>query len=596
MRKVIKGINDLPTTNPSLIEEWDYEKNNIVVPEMFSRGSKAKVWWKCSKGHSWDATIASRASGGKGCPVCAGQKVVSGYNDLQTLFPDVAKYWDYEKNGKLKPSQVSSKTKRVVWWVCDKGHSYDMSVDKKTSRGFGCPICSNYRIVPGINDLATTNPELIFEWSQEKNGTLTPQQIGKNSTKRIWWICQKGHEWTATPHDRTQDNTGCPICSARRHTSFPEQAIYFYLKKVFPDTINRYKDIFDNGMELDVYIPSIKLAIEFDGKAFHNTDVQHKRELVKYEICKQSGIYLIRIKEKHSEEWKDTSDDVYFIPKEHSYRRLAYLIQHLLNVLDTRNQLFSPLNQNQTNGVYLPPQSSVQVNLEKDRLEILSYLTDIPNSIAITRPDVAEQWDYKKNSPLTPNMFSIGSTEKVWWICTKCGKSYKTTINHKNRNDTRVCPECANIQSGRSFTLGIVKKVGSLRQTHPELALEFHPTKNEELTPDNITVGRFKNVWWKCSKCGFEWEASPNNRKKGVGCPHCSGRVPMPGVDDLLTVNPELCKEWDYSKNSILPSQVLPGSGKKVWWKCSKCGHEWQTAIRTRKLHGCPKCNHKRKK
>ena len=593
--KIIKGINDLATTHPSLLKEWDYD-NNVIQPDAITAGSHHKVWWKCSKNHKWEATIASRASGGRGCPVCAGQKVLSGFNDLQTLFPNIAKFWDYEKNGDLKPSQVSSKTKRVVWWKCDSGHSYDMPVDKKTSRGFGCPICSNYRIVSGINDLATTNPELVFEWHKEKNGSLLPQQIGKNSTKKIWWICQKGHEWTATPHDRTQDNTGCPICSARRHTSFPEQAIYFYLKKLYPDTVNRYKDIFNNGMELDVYIPSLKLAIEFDGKAFHNTEVQHKRELVKYEICKQNKIYLIRIKEKHNQEWKDTADDVYFIPKEHNYRRLAYLIQHLLNVLDTRSQLLMSLEQNHSNGVYLPPQSSIKVDLEKDRIEILSYLTEISNSITNTRPDVAEQWDYEKNSPLTPNMFSIGSTEKVWWICTRCGKSYRTMINHKNRHDSRVCPECANVKSGRSFTLGVVNKVGSLRKTHPDLALEFHPTKNGELTPDNITAGKFKDVWWKCLKCGFEWEASPNNRKKGVGCPHCSGRVPMPGVDDLLTVNPELCKEWDYRKNTISPSEVLPGSGKKVWWKCLKCGHEWETAIRTRKLHGCPKCNHKRKK
>ena len=70
----------------------------------------------------------------------------------------------------------------------------------------------------------------------------------------------------------------------------------------------------------------------------------------------------------------------------------------------------------------------------------------------------------------------------------------------------------------------------------------------------------------------------------------------MTGVDDLLTVNPELCKEWDYSKNTLDPSKLLPGSGKKAWWKCQKCGHEWQTTIASRKKHGCPKCNHRKAK
>ena len=584
--------------NKKLMTERDWDKNNAdgLSPYSFTFGSQVKTWWKCSKGHSWKATIKSRAYNGRGCPFCAGNKVICGYNDLQTLFPNVAKYWDYEKNDGLKPSQISAKSKKVAWWKCDKGHSYDMSVDKKTLRGFKCPICSNYRIVAGINDLATTNPNLVVEWNKEKNGTLLPQKIGKNSMKKIWRICTRGHERTATPHDRTQDNTGCPICSARRSTSFPEQAIYFYLKKLYPDTINRYKDIFDNSMELDVYIPSLRLGIEFDGKAFHNTEDQHKRELIKYEICKQKKIYLIRIKESQNDGWKDTADDVHFIPKERNYERLSYLLQFLLDSLDTRRQLFFDLEQKHISDVYLPHQSSVKVDLEKDRAEILTYLTDIPNSITNTKPDMAKEWDYEKNKPLTPNMFSIGSNEKVWWVCTVCGKSYKKGINDKNIKNSRVCPECAKAKRGRSFTLGVVKKVGSLRQTHFKLALEFHPTKNGDLTPDNITAGKFKSVWWKCLKCGFERKASPNSRKTGIGCPHCSGRVPMPGVDDLLTINPDLCKEWNYSKNLILPSEVLPGSSKKVWWICSKCGHEWETTIRVRKLHGCPKCNHRKRK
>lgn len=596
-RKVLRGFNDLATTHPNLIKEWDFEKNINIGPYDIVYGTSKKVWWKCEKGHSWEAVVSSRTSGGKGCPYCAGQKVWPGFNDLETLYPEIVKSWDYQKNEDLIPSHVLSKTKKQVWWKCDYGHSYKMAIVKKTSRGFGCPVCSNYRIVPGINDLATTHPHLVFEWDKSKNGSLTPQQIGRNSTKKVWWVCQKGHEWQAKPHDRTQDNTGCPICAARRNTSFPEQAIYYYVKKIYPDTINRYKDVFDNGMELDVYIPSIKLGIEFDGRQFHKNEIQHNRELTKYEICKSNGIQLIRVKEKHDYGWKDSADDVFFIPKEHNYKTLARIIQHILNYLDTESQIRWGLEPNPTYGIKLPPESTVKVDLEKDKYEILSYLSEIPNSIAKTRPDVAEQWDYINNDPLKPEMFSIGSNEKVWWICTNCGKSYKCAINHKNRHDSRVCPECANEKSGRTFTLGVVAKVGSMRQTHPALAKEFHPTKNGEFNPDNITAGRFKKVWWLCSSCGFEWEASPNLRKRGIGCPHCSGRVPMPGVDDLLTVNPDLCKEWNYSKNKLLPSQYLPHSGKKVWWICNKCNNEWEATINARsKGHGCPKCPKKKNK
>lgn len=103
---------------------------------------------------------------------------------------------------------------------------------------------------------------------------------------------------------------------------------------------------------------------------------------------------------------------------------------------------------------------------------------------------------------------------------------------------------------GRSFTQGVVKKVGSLAETMPELAKEWHPIKNGDLTPNDITAGKFKPVWWLCPKCGYEWQASPNNRKRGIGCPCCSGRVPKTGVNDLETLYPELLKEWNYERNS----------------------------------------------
>ena len=88
------------------------------------------------------------------------------------------------------------------------------------------------------------------------------------------------------------------------------------------------------------------------------------------------------------------------------------------------------------------------------------------------------------------------------------------------------CAECSKKRRGKSFTQGVVKKVGSLAETMPELSKEWHPTKNGDLTPNDITAGKFKPVWWLCPKCGYEWQASPNNRKRGIGCPCCSGRVP----------------------------------------------------------------------
>ena len=160
------------------------------------------------------------------------------------------------------------------------------------------------------------------------------------------------------------------------------------------------------------------------------------------------------------------------------------------------------------------------------------------------------------------------------------------------------CKRCSSSKQGITFVKHILERVGSLEETMPELAREWHPQNNGTLTPRDITAGHNQKVWWLCPKCGYAWEASPNNRKRGSGCPCCSGRVPQSGVNDLATLHPELMDEWDYEKNSVLnPHLLLSGSGKKAWWKCAQCGHEWEATIASRtKGHGCPKCFRQRKR
>ncbi len=500
--------------------------------------------------------------------------------------------WDNEKNSLEDIHIISYGTKKKVWWKCSKcNFSWDASVYHRTLRNQGCPMCNGVNFVkPGINDLLTKCPDVAKEWHPTKNGDLKPNNITYKSGKKVWWLCPKGHEYEAKPHDRVGDGTGCPICSARRNTSFPEQALFFYIKKMYPDALSRYKDIFEHGMELDIYIPSIKTGIEYDGYNWHKSEEQHNRERKKFDICEANGIMLYRIKDIKSDLWQDVANKFFWISNSKNKNNLECVIQEVLDWLDHST---NPFTKNPLNPCF---HTSILVDFEKDKTEILKYLTEIQESLVDTRPDIAEQWDYVLNKPLVPEMFSKGSNDTVWWICTKCGKSYKASINHKNRSDSRCCSSCAKIEQGKSFTKYKVKQVGSLKETNPKLAKEFHPTKNGELTVDNITAKRFKKVWWLCPKCKYEWEASPNNRSKGVGCPHCSGRVAMPGFDDIITLKLPFMDEWNYEKNKdINPNTLLPGSGKKAWWKCKTCGYEWFTEVRMRTIgHGCPSCGHKR--
>ena len=95
-RYAIKGKNDLQTVNPSLANEWDYDKNEGLKPEDFTANSTKKVWWKCQIGHEWQAVIESRNSG-MGCPYCSGRYTIKGENDLQTINPSLASEWNYKK-------------------------------------------------------------------------------------------------------------------------------------------------------------------------------------------------------------------------------------------------------------------------------------------------------------------------------------------------------------------------------------------------------------------------------------------------------------------------------------------------------------------
>lgn len=213
MAKLIQGINDLETINPDLAKEWDYKKNGDLKPTDVTSGSSKQVWWICNKGHSFESIIANRNLHHRGCPYCAGQKVLSGFNDLASLNPELAQKWDYIKNNPLKPTDITCGSRKEVWWICDKGHSFRMRISHRVS-GHNCPYCSGHKVLSGFNDLATTNPELLSEWDYKKNLAITPQTVSAGSEKQIWWICNKGHSYKATLHKRAgKEKFGCPYCS-----------------------------------------------------------------------------------------------------------------------------------------------------------------------------------------------------------------------------------------------------------------------------------------------------------------------------------------------------------------------------------------------
>ena len=466
--------------NAELMAEWDWERNNELKfdPQTLTLGSGRKAWWKCSQGHEWQTMIYDR-NNGKGCPYCAGKKVLKGYNDLQTVNQTLAEEWNYEKNSTLKPEHFTANSGQKVWWKCTKQHEWQATINDRNN-GKGCPYCSGRFAVKGKNDLQTINPILAEEWNYEKNGNLKPEDFTENSGQKVWWKCTKGHEWQAIIKNRNKGQ-GCPICNSERHTSFPEYAIVYYLKKYGLKVIHSYKE---QGYELDVYIPLKKVAIEYDGYLWHRNKT--KQDLKKNYKCKEDGIKLYRIREGLSP-LNDSSID-YVVQR--NQKDLPEIIEEVLSEIVETN---------------------VNIDIERDSIDIENLREHIEkeSSLLFSSSEIAKEWNYEKNGNLKPEHFPANSNKKVWWKCSK-GHEWQAII--ASRNKWHGCPYC----SGQKVLSGY----NDLQTVNPTLAKEWNYERNDGLTPMDVMPNSGKKAWWKCSQ-GHEWLAKISNRNSGNGCPEC---------------------------------------------------------------------------
>ena len=224
--------------NAQLLAQWHPTKNGSLTPLELSSGSERSVWWQFDKGHEWKSFVYLRTRRGQGCPYCAGQRVLSGETDLASRYPEIAALWHPTKNGALKPSQVMPHTHKRHWWQCERGHEWQSS-PTPLIQGCRCPYCAGKKAIPGETDLATLRPDLASQWHPEKNGKLTPANISPGSEKRVWWLCDKGHDYQSIVFSRA-DGTGCPYCAGKKvWPGFNDLATQFpNLADQWHDTLN----------------------------------------------------------------------------------------------------------------------------------------------------------------------------------------------------------------------------------------------------------------------------------------------------------------------------------------------------------------------
>ena len=231
------------------------EANAPLSPDSIPYGSTKKVWWKCKKGHRWQATVNNRTSGHTGCPYCSDKAVWPGENDLASRYPDLAKEWHPTKNIPLTPSDVLPGSEKKVWWQCSKGHEWMAKIRSRVT-GSGCPICTNHKVLIGTNDLATLYPHLAKEWHPTKNGKLMPDSVTCGSKRKVWWQCSKGHEWCVSVQSRVLDNTGCPVCAGR--IIIPGEND---MASIFPDIAKEWHPEKNNTLLPSMVAPFCKLRV-----------------------------------------------------------------------------------------------------------------------------------------------------------------------------------------------------------------------------------------------------------------------------------------------------------------------------------------------
>lgn len=336
-----KDFVSLAKARPDLAKEWNYEKNGDLRPEDVSCGSNKKVWWKLPydvpddypvehlRGKhfdfEWEATISSRNSG-VGCPYLSGQAVWTGFNDLATINPELSAQWHLTKNGDLKPTDVTIKSGKKVWWLLP----YD---DPKTRKHFdfewkaavsdrnngkNCPYLSGKAVWPGFNDLETLNPELARQWHPIKNRNLKPIDVTISSNKRVWWLLPYDDpntgkhfdfEWESRIADRNGGD-GCQYLTAYKGEEYIKQ--YLQRHNVSFDIQQKFSDLLGTGdgqLSYDFSIPNEKHGynlIEYNGIQHYEAvdyfggeekfKIQKEHDKRKRDYAKKHGYKLITVK------------------------------------------------------------------------------------------------------------------------------------------------------------------------------------------------------------------------------------------------------------------------------------------------------------
>lgn len=562
--------------NLSFMDEWDSEANGPV--SQFQGPTRSKVQWRCKvdSRHFWSAQIVARKTSGSGCPVCLNQRIMPGVNDLLTTHPQIGMLLDAKLSG-FDASQVTSgNNSKKGYWDCPNHRGFKAFTTTAQLVKRGCPVCSGRQIIPGYNDMQTTQPELMKEWHPTKNDGLDPSQMAAGTATKIWWRClsDPNHEWQASGDARATSGHGCIYCALQRviplrnsllaqnpglakfwstsKNDLPPSEVYYgsAAKRRWWHCLNGLDHDFQASIPQLIKSPRCSvcenrsLLSGFNDLATRNPDLA---------------------REWHPHKNGDlTAHDIFPTSDKKVWWQCLVDPQHEWN---------APVRPRHSKGIGCPICGN-------------DWVLKGVNDLATTRPDLVASWAWEKNKNLLPSQVTRRSKKKAWWICTDDpNHTWESTIYA--RDDGKGCLYCTGqvVQSG----------VNDLATRFPEVADEWNRQRNVGIEPSDVFARTRKRYWWRCSDhYEHEWQTSVSNRTRehGGGCPYCGGKTLLPGFNDLATRRPDIAELWSYERNTLGPGEVLAGTHRKFWWQCPNIPeHKWFVPV-VSLVSGtrCPSC------
>ena len=424
--------------------------------------------------------------------------------------------------------------------------------------------------------LIDVDPKLLDEWLYEKNVGLSPKDYRVNSSKKVWWQCleNKKHQWEATIYHRAIDGTGCPYCSGLK--TLREDSFGFNYPELIKELHPSKNGTFNPFTVSPHSNKKIWWKCSKNPKHVWRTAIKARTQGgTGCRQCNNLNNPISKVRPDLVNEWHPTLNEL--SPDEVS--------------MGSKKIVWWQCSKNKDHVWKTQASTRMRGNAGSCPKCRTTKKGNHQIPLAEHSPELVSQWHPKKNGTLKPEDVNASSRRKIWWVCPQ-NPEHEWEASVRNRAVLHSgCPSCSRFSS-------CPKPGESFADHFPDLAKEWHPDKNGELTPYDVKRGSSKRVWWQCLKNpDHVWDATVCSRTSARSkhrCPFCSGHK-VNESNSLAAIFPAIAKEWHAEKNGDLsPDQIKKASGRVVWWQCSKNpNHSWQTKVKNRTLlgSGCPICN-----